>query len=169
MSSNQGMIVLFTVLQFRRAYKFMAQRRWLSEHSEKIATLAQRIRRFAQAYHKFADSNPTPSACATDELPSNRMIRIILAIDGREVAATTIHPSALTAAYPQGPTEAADQAAPPEILAAAAAVGALSAGPAPSGVPMSSLPMAAIQRPSQFSTADLGAYETTDAGAAPTG
>jgi hypothetical protein len=37
--SNQRMIVLFTILQFRRIYKFKAQRRWLGEHGEMLALL----------------------------------------------------------------------------------------------------------------------------------
>jgi hypothetical protein len=37
--SNQRMIVLFTILQFRRIFKFKAQRRWLGEHGEILALL----------------------------------------------------------------------------------------------------------------------------------
>ena len=37
--SNQKMIVLFTMLQFRRIFKFKAQRRWLGEHGELLALL----------------------------------------------------------------------------------------------------------------------------------
>jgi len=37
--SNQRMIVLFTILQFRRIFKFKAQRRWLAEHGEMLALL----------------------------------------------------------------------------------------------------------------------------------
>jgi hypothetical protein len=37
--SNQRMIVLFTLLQFRRIFKFKAQRRWLAAHGELLALL----------------------------------------------------------------------------------------------------------------------------------
>src|SRR5262245_51970385 len=37
--SNQMMIVLFTVFQFRRIFKFKAQRRWLEEHPEMLKQL----------------------------------------------------------------------------------------------------------------------------------
>lgn len=36
---NQRMIVLFVILQFRRIWRFKAQRRWLEEHPEMLAQL----------------------------------------------------------------------------------------------------------------------------------
>jgi hypothetical protein len=45
--SNQRMIVLFTLLQFRRIFRFKAQRRWLAEHPERLALLG-----WAQVPHR---------------------------------------------------------------------------------------------------------------------
>ncbi len=63
--------------------------------------------------------------------------RIIVEIDGKEVAATTIHPdtSPSIAEGVDVPAVPASFKPPPELLARARALGASSAGPAPSHAP----------------------------------
>jgi hypothetical protein len=92
------------------------------------------------------------------------MLRIIIEIDGKEVAATTIQPAALNPTFPQvsgASTSASNLQAPSELLAIATALGATSAGPAPGGV--------VVQPLGQSSTSAGAELGMTDAGSAPTG
>lgn len=86
------------------------------------------------------------------------MVRITIEIDGKDVLSTTVQPTSSVAA------------APPQVAAHAAALGALDAGSAPSGIASISAALAApaaIAPPEVLArAAALGAL---DAGSAPSG
>lgn len=90
------------------------------------------------------------------------MVRIIIEIDGKEVTTATLLPSPTVTGLPQIVTNYADaqvSAAPPELLAAAAALGAMSAGPAPSE--------SFLRTSEQVSPSTSAMPDSTDAGPAP--
>lgn len=95
-------------------------------------------------------------------------IRIIIEVDGKEVATTTVHQPGLeatpTASTGSG-AHTAPAGPPPEILKLAAAIGAKDAGPAPAEGAGAELPGALLAMRSGIGVMD----EDADAGRAPTG